>query len=84
MTIPAESISVEITRLRGEMTTGFAKIGGQLDLIAAAQTATAKDVAELDSRVSALEARRVPLGLVTTVSGTASAVVAAAAFLLSK
>jgi hypothetical protein len=74
------AVAVEIARLRGEMTTGFAEIKGQLDVIVQAQAANSQDIAELDKRVSALEARRWPIGSVAALSGAVSAVVAAVAF----
>lgn len=64
------------------MTTGFAKIGGQLDVIASNQGQVRRDLDSLEGRVTALEARRVPLGLLAAVSGAVSAVVAAGAFLV--
>lgn len=82
----AASVNVvaELAMLRGEMTTGFERIHGQLNMIAQAQTATAKDVSELETRVSALEARRWPIGVIATVSGAVSAVVAVGAFLVGQ
>lgn len=82
MSEDGSSMSVELVRLRGEMTTGFAKIGGQLDVIASNQGQVRRDLDSLEGRVTALEARRVPLGLLAAVSGAVSAVVAAGAFLV--
>lgn len=78
------NVAAELAMLRGEMTTGFEKIHGQLSLIAQAQNATAGDVAELERRVGALEARRWPIGVIAAVSGAVSAVVAAGAFLVGQ
>ena len=76
------SIAVQLANLRGEMTTGFATIGGQLDVIAAGQGQVRRDLDALEGRVTALEARQVPLGVLAAVSGAVSAVVAAGAFLV--
>lgn len=60
------------------MEKGFSEVSGRLDLIAANQDRTAKDVEELDARVAALEARRVPwqlMSAVTTVGGGLGAVI---------
>jgi uncharacterized protein involved in exopolysaccharide biosynthesis len=87
MTVPelgGVNIAAELAMLRGEMTTGFERIHGQLNLIAQAQTATADDVAELERRVNALESRRWPMASVATLSGVVSAAVAAGAFLLGR
>ena len=87
MTISGASdvnVAAELAMLRGEMATGFERINGQLNMIAQAQTATAKDVSELETRVTALEARRWPLAMIATVSGAVSAVVAAGAFLVGQ
>ena len=78
------NVAAELAMLRGEMTTGFERIHGQLNMIAQAQTATAQDVAELEGRVAALEARRWPVGMIATISGLVSAVVAAGAFLVGQ
>jgi hypothetical protein len=63
------------------MSTGFAKLEGRLDVIAASQGHTERKLKDLDQRVTALEARRVPWPLVATLSGAVSAVVAGAAYL---
>lgn len=87
MTISGASdvnVAAELAMLRGEMATGFERINGQLNMIAQAQTVTAKDVSELETRVTALEARRWPIGVIAAVSGVVSAVVAAGAFLVGQ
>lgn len=75
------NVAAELARLRGEMTTGFAEIKGTLGQIVQAQETTSKDLADLDQRVTALEARRWPLGPMAAVSGAVSAVVAVVAYL---
>uniref|UniRef100_A0AAU7GY26 Holin n=1 Tax=Streptomyces phage Geonosis TaxID=3158856 RepID=A0AAU7GY26_9CAUD len=87
MTISGASdvnVAAELAMLRGEMATGFERINGQLNMIAQAQTVTAKDVSELETRVTALEERRWPIGVIAAVSGVVSAVVAAGAFLVGQ
>lgn len=87
MTTPtADSLNVaaELAKLRGEMTTGFAEIKGQLGQIAQAQDNTAKAVDDLEGRVSALEARRWPIGPLTVIAAVVSAAVSGAALFLGK
>lgn len=67
--------------MRGEMRAGFTRLEGQLALIAQKQDSTAKDLDELETRVAALEARRVPWPLVAAVSGAVSAVGAVVGYL---
>lgn len=78
------NVAAELAKLRGEMTTGFAEIKGQLGQIAQAQDTTAQAVDDLERRVTALEARRWPLGTIAAVSGAVSAVIAGAAFLVGQ
>lgn len=79
-----QSVSVELARLRGEMTTGFAEIKGQLTAIVSAQADNAKDIDALEQRVSQLESRRWPMASVATLSGAISAAVAAVAFMVGR
>ncbi|AMD42776.1 hypothetical protein SEA_XKCD426_35 [Streptomyces phage Xkcd426] len=84
MTTPNDSslnVAAELAKLRGEMTTGFAEIKGQLGHIAQAQDTTARAVDDLEQRVTALEARRIPWPVVAAASGAVSAIVAGAAYL---
>ena len=73
-------MAVELAGLRGEMSTGFARLEGQINLLVQSSDSTRADVDSLDKRVSALEARRVPWGLVASVSGVVSAVGALAGY----
>ena len=82
------NVAAELAGLRGEMSTGFAEIKGQLALISDRQSETVKDIGKLsndidklDTRVTALEERRWPLGSMAAVSGAVSAVVAVVAYL---
>lgn len=77
-------VGIELARLRGEMTTGFAEIKGQLSAIAAAQADNSKDIEALEERVAALEARRWPAGSIAMLSGGVSTAVALVAVLLGK
>ncbi len=79
-----QGLALEISGLRGEMSTSFAKIEGQLGLLVASDIRRERDLAQLDQRVTALEARRVPWALVASVSTVASAAVAGAALLLGQ
>lgn len=75
------NVAAEIAQLRGDLMTGLARVEGQLNLLVQATDRTAKDVDELEARVAALEARRVPWPLVAAVSGAVSAVGAVAGYL---
>jgi hypothetical protein len=78
------NIAAEIAMLRGEMMSGFTRLEGRLDLIASTQDRTARDVEDLQRRVTALEERRIPKGMLATMSGVVSAAVAAVAFLVQR
>jgi hypothetical protein len=82
MTPPDLNVAAELARLRGDMTTAFEHVKGQLALIAQAQGQDRTDLDDLNKRVMALEARRVPVPLLAAVSGAVSALVAAVALLL--
>lgn len=64
------------------MDTGFAKLEGSIALLARNSELNQGSLEQLDKRVTALEARRIPIGLLAAVSGAVSAVVAAGAFLV--
>lgn len=49
------AVLLELERLRGVVSTGFAEVNGRLDGMAQRTTATEMDVEKLDKRVSALE-----------------------------
>lgn len=76
------NVAAELAMLRGEMTTGLARIEGQVNLLVQANGSNRDDLDELEDRVAALEARRVPIGVLAAVSGAVSAVVAVGAFLV--
>ena len=78
------NVAAELAKLRGEMTTGFAEIKGQLGQIAQAQDNTAKAVDDLDRRVTALEERRWPIGPLAAVAGVVSAAVSAVGLFVVK
>jgi len=78
------NVAAELARLRGEMTTGFAEIKGTLGQIVQSQETTTKQVADLDARVTALEARRWPMVPLAALSGVVSAVVAVVAYMAGK
>lgn len=77
------NVAAELAGLRGEMSAGFEAVKGQLALIAQKQDTTAKDVDDLEKRVTALEASkvRIPWGAVAALSGAVSAVGAAVGYL---
>lgn len=76
------NVATELLHLRGDMREGFARIEGQLNLITQSQAQTAADIDKLDKRVTALEERRIPIGMLAAVSGAVSAVIAAVALML--
>lgn len=78
------NVAAELAGMRGEMVAGFARLEGRLDVIASSQDRTASDVDKLEKRVTALEERRWPVGMLATVSGGVSAAVAAAALFLGR
>lgn len=51
------AVLLELERLRGVVSTGFAEVNGRLDGMAQRTTATELDVEKLTARVSALERR---------------------------
>lgn len=85
------NVAAELAGLRGEMSTGFAEIKGQLALIADRQASTtddlnklSADLEKLDGRVTALEGRRWPLVPIASLSGVVAAVAAGAALFVAK
>lgn len=64
------------------MSTGFAKIEGQLALLVQKNDTTAKDVDDLNQRVTALEARRVPWALLSSVATAGGGLGGVLAFLV--
>ncbi|MFF2650614.1 hypothetical protein [Streptomyces sp. NPDC058045] len=82
MTPPESSVAIELERLRGSVDTGFATLGGRLDVALQRQGQTDKAVEDLEHRVAALERGRWPLpavGAVTAVVALGVAVYEAAA-----
>lgn len=75
------SVALELERLRGECMAGFATLTGKLDGIDAKLDRTAKDVEDLDERVKALEARRVPWPLLSAMATAGGGLGALAAVL---
>lgn len=71
------NVAAELAALRGAMDVGFARVTGRLDLISEKQDRTTRDLEDLDERVTALEARRWPVGMIVAISGCMSAVGAA-------
>lgn len=63
-------IALELERLRGAVTTGFAELGGRLEGVLNRTDRTEKDIESLETRVSGLE-RKVWMaaGVAAVVSG---------------
>lgn len=85
------NVAAALATLRGEMAAGFEKLDGKLNLVVQAQATVARDVEavnarvnEVEGRVTALEARRWPLGPVAALSGAVGAVAAVATYLVAR
>lgn len=76
------NVAARFAELRGEMAAGFARLEGQLNLINQSQQRTSQDLNELEGRVTALEARRWPIGSMAALSGLVSAAVAGVALVV--
>ncbi|AXE76017.1 hypothetical protein [Streptomyces atratus] len=85
-----EAIAVELERLRGTVTTGFAEVKGSLAVLVERSTRTEQDLVrlrnetqrslnELGAEVDALKARRWPLGVVGAMAGVVGAATGAIA-----
>jgi hypothetical protein len=78
-------VAVELERLRGTVTTGFAEVKGSLAVLVERSTRNEQDLVRLrndtqraldalGTEVDALKARRWPLGVVGAIGGVAGAV----------
>ncbi|MEU0629611.1 hypothetical protein [Streptomyces sp. NPDC005989] len=85
-----QAIAVELERLRGTVTTGFAEVKGSLAVLVERSTRNEQDLARLrtetqrsldalGAEVEALKARRWPLGMVGAVAGVVGAATGAVA-----
>ncbi|WP_405710159.1 MULTISPECIES: hypothetical protein [unclassified Streptomyces] len=85
-----QAIAVELERLRGTVTTGFAEVKGSLAVLVERSTRneqdlvrlrndTQKSLNELGAEVDALKARRWPLGMVGAMAGVVGAATGAIA-----
>ncbi len=95
MTLPSGdglNVAAALAELRGDMNTGFERITGQLDRMADRADTVSRDLETLarrvdgiesdtDGRLTALEDRRFPLGVLGALAGVVSAVVALVAVL---
>ena len=77
-----QGVAAELAAMRGEFNTSLARIEGRIDLLVHMSSDASSELVGLDSRIVALEARRVPWALVTVLSGVMSALVALCAFLV--
>ncbi|MEU9464356.1 hypothetical protein [Streptomyces sp. NPDC048312] len=86
----AQAIAVELERLRGAVTTGFAGVKGSLAVLVERSTRTEQDLARLrtetqkpldalGTEVDVLKARRWPLGMVGAMAGVVGAATGAIA-----
>ncbi|NEA39294.1 hypothetical protein G3I42_08410 [Streptomyces sp. SID11385] len=73
---PGPDVAVELAQLRGELSTGLARIEGALALVVERSQRTERDLAALESEVEALKAGRWPLPAVGALTGLAALVVA--------
>ncbi len=76
------NVAAELAGMRGESREALARIDGRIELILHRQTAGQNHLNSLDTKVDALEARRVPLAPLAALSGVMSAAVATLAFLV--
>lgn len=60
----ARVLEIQLARMEGSMTTGFATIAGQIQLLDRGERNNARDIEEVETRVSSLEQRRFPLPVV--------------------
>ncbi|MGQ7747972.1 hypothetical protein ACUN29_05590 [Streptomyces sp. WC2508] len=86
----AQAIAVELERLRGTVTTGFAEVKGSLAVLVERSTRTEQDLARLrtetqksldalGTEADVLKARRWPLGMVGAMAGVVGAATGAIA-----
>ncbi|MET8609840.1 hypothetical protein [Streptomyces misionensis] len=84
MTGSEPAVAVELERLRGTVSTGFAEVKGSLSVLMERSTRTEADlarlrdetdraIAALSADVEALKVRRWPLGVLGAVAGVAGA-----------
>jgi hypothetical protein len=72
------AVLLELERLRGVVSTGFAEVNGRLDGMTQRTTATEGDVEKLDKRISALEKKVwAACGIATLISGGTAATILA-------
>ncbi|MFE6022329.1 hypothetical protein ACFQ6O_38270 [Streptomyces sp. NPDC056441] len=86
----AQAVAVQLERLRGTVTTGFAEVKGSLAVLVERSTRTEQDLVRLrtetqrsldvlGAEVDALKARRWPLGMVGAMAGVVGAATGAIA-----
>ncbi|MFF4179739.1 hypothetical protein [Streptomyces sp. NPDC001750] len=86
----AQAVAVELERLRGTVTTGFAEVKGSLAVLVERSTRTEQDLVRLrndtqksleaqGAEIDALKARRWPLGMVGAMAGVLGAATGAIA-----
>lgn len=72
----AHRLALALEAVRGTMETGFATVRGDINLLARGEQMNASELQAMDTRVSALEARRFPLPTIGGIMGVAGAVFA--------
>jgi hypothetical protein len=93
MTVPEASVAVELERLRGTVSTGFAEVKGSLSVLVERSDRaerdlkqlrqdTEKDLGELRADVEALKRNRWPLPAIGALTGVAGAVAGLLALLI--
>lgn len=93
MTVPEASVAVELERLRGTVSTGFAEVKGSLSVLVERSTRNEQDLArlreetdqqytELRAEVEALKKGRWPLPAVGALTGLGALAVALIALFL--
>ncbi|MEU8519787.1 hypothetical protein [Streptomyces sp. NBC_01216] len=70
------TVAVELERLRGTLEAGFARVDGALALLVQRSDQTDKQLADMESRLDALERTRWPLASIAALTASAGLVLA--------
>lgn len=70
------TVAVELERLRGTLEAGFARVDGSLALLVQRSDQTDKQLADMETRLDALERARWPLASIAALTASAGLVLA--------
>ncbi|CAL9500882.1 hypothetical protein [Streptomyces sp. enrichment culture] len=65
------TVAVELERMRGTLEAGFARVDGSLALLVQRSDQTDKQLADMESRIDALERARWPLASIAALTASA-------------